>query len=76
VCVSAVAGRTRGLDALDVRGLAASRRDGAVLRLVARDGGWSLVRLDGECVFAAPGTGGRQRCLELACAEGVLALLS
>jgi hypothetical protein len=73
--VSAVAERTHGFDALGLRGLAASRGDGAVLRLVHIEGSWSLVRLDGECVFQAPGRNGRQRCLELALAEGVLALL-
>jgi hypothetical protein len=46
------------------------------LRLLPSGDGWSLVNLDGERVFSALGRSGRQRCLEFACAAGVVALIS
>jgi hypothetical protein len=58
---------------------AASRRDGGGrlrVRLVQSGEAWSLVSPDGESVFQASGRQARRRCLEVASAEGVLALLS
>jgi hypothetical protein len=46
------------------------------LNLRATDAGWSLVAPDGELVFEAPGTRGRQRCLAFARAHGVLRVVS
>jgi hypothetical protein len=46
------------------------------VRLVQSGEAWSLVSPDGESVFQASGRQARRRCLEFACAEGVLALLS
>ena len=46
------------------------------VRLVQSGEAWSLVSPEGESVFQASGKEARRRCLEFACAEGVLALLS
>jgi hypothetical protein len=61
----------RGRVALD-RPLAQAKR----LRLLPSGDGWALVSLDGERVFSALGCNGRRRCLEFACAHGIVALVS
>jgi hypothetical protein len=52
------------------------RRTGSrQLRLLPSGDGWTLVSLDGECVYSALGFSGRRRCLEHARAAGVIALI-
>jgi hypothetical protein len=48
----------------------------ARLKLMPSGDGWSLLTPDGEVVFHALGTRARRRCLEVAQAKGVLAVLS
>jgi hypothetical protein len=45
------------------------------LRLVPSGDGWSLMTLDAQCVFHAPGPGARHRCLEFALNAGALSVL-
>jgi hypothetical protein len=45
-------------------------------RLLPSGDGWSLVAPDGTLVFEGLGYSGRQRCLEFARAQGVLAVFS
>ena len=59
-----------------LRGSASEATAGAWLKLEPFDGGWALRRPDGEVVCAQDGPSGRQACLELAQAQGVLTLLS
>jgi hypothetical protein len=59
-----------------LRASASKARAGAWLKLEPFDGGWALRRPDGELVSAVAGPSGRQACLELAHAQGVLTLLS
>jgi hypothetical protein len=77
--MGAIAHRTRRTRLADVRAhraWAARTRDSAALKLVPDDGGWSLVRLNGDLVFKAAGAYGRQACLTFAYAEGVPTVLS
>lgn len=54
----------------------AAARPGPRLKLLASGDGWSLVTPGGEVAFSALGTQGRRRCLEFACARGVLVISS
>jgi hypothetical protein len=49
--------------------------NGSRLRLLPSGDGWSLVGTDGQLVFSAFGHSARQRGLQFAQAEGVLALI-